>query len=576
MRKVLHQILVTVAAIFIAAVIFTNMLIWLIQPSQPKITKKTVLRIALDGKVVEYLPSDPLSMLARRPEGRINLLLLKKAILHAQEDARIQGICLEARALRAGWAQLEEIRQALQAFQQAGKFIVAYGDYYTQKAYYLASLADDIVLNPEGEFFLQGLGSTVFFYKSMMEKLDIKPEIFRVGRYKSAVEPYMRQDMSAESKYQSTVLLTKLYDHFLDTVAKARQCTPTALRQMADDLSAAMPDAACQYQLISQVGYLPDAESLIRNKLDLKEEESINYVSFEDYATTLNAPRASKKQVAVLVAEGVIVDRGEEDNITAKAFVEHIRAIKEDDNIKAVVLRINSPGGSALASSILWKELNLLKEKKPVVASLSAVAASGGYQMAIACNRIFAHPTTLTGSIGIFGLFFDANALLRNTLGITTDVAKTSPSADLFVNPGRPLSTHERNVIQKFIDSGYASFLEKVAQGRNLDLQAVEQVASGRVWPGQLAQEHGLIDELGGLQEAICEAATLASLKDDYTVNYWPKEKSLFEIIFNSWSVAREDVMWSTLQKKLPALKHLRELVDLQGVQARMPYVIID
>jgi protease-4 len=278
----------------------------------------------------------------------------------------------------------------------------------------------------------------------------------------------------------------------------------------------------------------------------------------------------------VLIAEGNIVDGfGAPGTIGSKDLASSLRTIREDDSIQAVVLRINSPGGSALAADVLWKELILTKARKPVVASMSDVAASGGYYLASACTHILAHPTTITGSIGIFGLFFDIHALLSNKLGITTDAVKTGSSADLFENPGRPLNNHEKTMIQKVVDKGYNTFLERVAAGRQVNKQAVARVAGGRVWTGKMAQEKGLVDELGGLETAIQVAAKLAAIGDEYAVSYWPRPQTLPEQVLSGWKnhVSSETVL-STLQANFPVFKHMQELIDMTGIQARLPYII--
>jgi len=503
-------------------------------------------------------------------------MALKDAIKHAREDKNIQGIYLEASALRAGWASLEEIRNALLSFQKTGKFIVAYGENYTQKTYYLASLADEIVLHPAGIFPLKGLSQTVFFYKTLLDKLEVAPQVFRVGEYKSAVEPFTRQDMSQASKHQSGKLLDAIHDHFLSSIAIARGLEKASIQTMVDALSVVIPRDACHAKLASQVGHFDDAEALIKNRLSLAQEAHINYVPFANYALFKKTPRSSKKQIAVLIAEGNIIDgTGAPGTIGSKDLATSLKAIRKNKSIKAVVLRINSPGGSALAADVLWKELILTKAQKPVVASMSDVAASGGYYMAAACNRILAHPTTITGSIGIFGLFFDVHALLSNELGITTDVVKTGSSADLFENPGRSFNSHEKKMIQKVVDEGYNTFIERVAAGRNMDKELVERVAAGRVWTGQLAQEKGLVDELGGLEAAIQAAAELAAIEDEYTVSYWPRLQTLSEQVRSGWKnhVGNETAL-RTLQASFPALKPMQELINMTGIQARSPYMI--
>ncbi|MEL6358531.1 MAG: signal peptide peptidase SppA [Bacteroidota bacterium] len=532
--------------------------------------------MALQGNVVERINDSWGRLIQDDQEAAVDLLALKEAIKHAQKDKNIQGIYLEIGRLRAGWASLEEIQEALLSFKKAGKFIVAYGESYTQKTYYLASSADDIVLHPAGMFPWQGLHQTVFFYKALFDKLEITPQIFRVGSYKSAVEPFMRQDMSPASKRQSTVLLKAIYNHFLQQIATTRTLKKASLAALADTSVVMLPQDAHQAKLVTQIGHVDSAESLIKTKLDVDPEATIHYIAYDEYASLKRTSPASKNQVAVLVAEGPIVDgNGTPGTIGAKTLAADLKALRENDAVKAVVLRINSPGGSALASDVLWHELRRTKEKKPVVASLSDVAASGGYCLAAACDRIVAQPTTITGSIGIFGLFFDVDALLKNKLGITTDVAKLGNSADLLSNPGRAITVREKTIIQRIIDEGYTTFLQRVATGRGLDIKAVERVASGRVWSGMDAQAKGLVDDLGSLEDAIRAAGELAAIPKDYTISYWPKPQSLYEQLFKRGKSSTSQLETLTvLQNTFPAWKSLQLLTDMRGIQARLPYEV--
>lgn len=574
MKRFLKQVFIVVLGIFISLVLLVGGIVFLLRPSKPQLTSKTVLRIALHGKVVERANDTWEQLFQANQEEVIDLSVLKEAIKQAQGDKKIKGIYLEAGMLRAGWASLEEIRETLLSFKKAGKFIVAYGENYTQKTYYLASLADDIVLHPAGIFPLQGLSQTVFFYQSLFEKLEITPQVFRVGNYKSAVEPFTRQDMSPASRHQSTVLLKTIYNHFLQQIAKDRTLKKASLEAMIDKLSVVLPQDAHRAKLVTQVGHKDGSEALVKAKLGLDEKAEIHYLSCKAYASLKKRSKTSKNQVAVLIADGAIVDgESEFGTVGAKDLVAHLQAAREDDNIKAIVLRINSPGGSALASDVLWQELMLTKAQKPVVASLSDVAASGGYYLASACDRIVAQPTTITGSIGIFGLFLDVNALLKNKLGITTDVVKLGSSADLLSNPGRPFTTHEKTVIQRIIDCGYATFLERVATGRGMDVKEVERVASGRVWSGRAAQKKNLVDDLGGLEDAISAAAQLAAIQKDYAVSYRPKPQSLYEQLFKRGRSSRSGLETLTvLQKTIPAWKSIQVLISMKGIQARLPY----
>lgn len=578
-KRIVKQVIIVVIGIFTSLALCLGIFLLLLQPSKPRITDKAVLRIVLHGKVVEHAPNTLIQLLTgSEREQVIDLLVLREAIKRAQEDRNIRGIYLEVDALKAGWASLETIRNALLSFQKTGKFIVAYGEHYTQKTYYLASLADEVVLHPGGIFDFKGLSQTVFFYKTLLSKLEVAPEIFRVGKYKSAVEPFTRQEMSQANKQQSSELLHAIYDHFLDTIATARGLKKATLQAMASALLVVIPRDAHQASLVSRVGHADAAEALIKTKLGLPEEASVNYVSFCKYASLGKDVPPSKHNIAVLVAEGTIVDgMGSPGTgvVSSKSFAANLDAIRKDESIKAVVLRINSPGGSALAADVLWRELTLTKVQKPVVASMSDVAASGGYYLAAACNRILAHPTTITGSIGIFGLFFDVHALLSNKMGITTDVVKTGSSADLFENPGRPFSTYERGVIQKIINDGYHTFLERVSVGRGIDKEVLEHVAAGRVWTGQLAKEKGLVDELGGLEEAIQVAARLAGIEESYTVSYWPKPPALSAQVRSGWKThARDETALRMLQRSCPAFQHVQTLINMTGIQARLPYLV--
>ncbi|OJW71801.1 MAG: signal peptide peptidase SppA [Candidatus Amoebophilus sp. 36-38] len=542
-----------------------------------KLTPKTILRISLHGQLVEEMPVPFLDILGKSRAHEIDLLAVKKAIQMAQADDRIAGIYLELGQILSGWANLAELRNSLEAFKKSGKFIVAYGETYTSKTYYLASLADDIVLHPAGSFVFMGLNMSVLFYKGLFDKLEITPQIFRVGRYKSAVEPFMKYGMSEASKEQNQVLLNSIYDHLIETLAVARNIPPYALKQMANDLSVTGPQEATKAQLVTCLGYLNDVEALLKNKLNLEPNAKIAYIDFDVYQNKHARSNPTKEKIAVLVATGTIVDEEIGPNhITAKSFIKNLKELRENPHVKAIVIRINSPGGSALASDTMWKEIMITRAHKPVVASMSDVAASGGYYLAAACNYILAHPGTITGSIGIFGLYFDVHALLKNKLGIHGDVVKTAPSADMF-SPTRSLTPDEKRIIQRHIEQGYENFLDRVATGRQMQKTEIARIAEGRVWSGSLAKEHKLVDELGGLEDAIKKAALLANLDESYQVDYWPKHRTnwLRDLIIRWFDKENYQVLESyAVQPYYVMLKSIQDLANRQGVQAWLPYTI--
>ncbi|MGI2257333.1 signal peptide peptidase SppA [Candidatus Cardinium hertigii] len=528
-----------------------------------EVANNSVLSFNIAGRVVEKMPNG----LFESNKGVVNFKVVTKAIHKAAKDNRISAIYLDLSYLYAGWAALEEIREALLAFKAQGKTIIAYGDDYTQKSYYLASVADEIILNPSGLLTFKGLSATIDFYTKLFEHISIKPIIFRIGACKDAVEPFCLTKMSEESKNQTKAYLASMYDHFLTKIGSARSIAVSALKAHANNLSAVLPNDALRANLITKVGYATDAKRLLKEKL-----KSPSFVSYIHYTTSESASN-SDNQVAVVMAEGEIVNGSSGTGyIGARDFIKTIKAIREDSNIKAVVLRIHSPGGSVAASDIIWKAIEELKSVKPVVASMSNVAASGGYYIAAPCNYIFAQPTTITGSIGIFGMLFDSTALMHK-IGIYRDVVKTAPSAD-FLEPRLSCSEQESKFIYKVLQQGYDDFLRKVANGRGLDIASVEKLAGGRVYTGAMAQSNGLVDALGGLKAAIAKAAALAQLSDQYSVCYLPRPKTKLKQLLNYTTGNLKMEVLHSLVQEYPILNHYQLLSKPYGVQAILPYTI--
>ena len=528
-----------------------------------EVARNSVLSFNMEGRMVERMPNQ----LFGSNKGVVNFKVVTKAIHEATKDNRISAIYLDVSYLHAGWATLEEIREALLAFKAQGKTIVAYGDKYTQQSYYLASVADEIILNPSGLLLFKGLSATIDFYTKLFEHISIKPIIFRIGACKDAVEPFCLTKMSEESKNQTKAYLSSTYDHFLTKIGSARNIAVAALKAHANNLSAVLPNDALHANLITKVGYATDAKGLLKEKL--KSPAFVSYIHYTSSESSSN----SDYQVAVVMAEGEIVNRSNGTGyIGAHDFIKTIKKIQEDNNIKAVVLRIHSPGGSVDASDMMWKAIEELKSVKPVVASMSNVAASGGYYIAAPCYYIFAQPTTITGSIGIFGMLFDPTALMHK-IGIYRDVVKTAPSAD-FLTPRLSCSEQESKLIYKVLQHGYDDFLRKVAKGRGMDIASVEKLAGGRVYTGAMAQSNGLVDGLGGLEAAIAKAAALAQLTDKYGVCYLPRPKTKSEQLLNYTTGNLKMEVFHSLVQEYPILNHYQLLSKPFGIQAILPFTI--
>jgi len=587
--KFLQQVLVNTVSILVAFTILLVLgiiiLIFSFPSNDVEVKESSVLFIKLNKPFVEKENAESFAGALDNPftssqEG-MGVLELKKTLKQAKEDENIKGIFLNMGLASGGLASFEEIRNALIDFKESKKFIVVYGEYFTEKAYYLASVADKIYLNPAGVVEFNGFSAERMFYIGALEKLEIKPEIFRVGNYKSAVEPFMLEEMSEASREQTKSYLGSIYNHFIQNIAKSRKIDKKALREIADSLKVRNPEDAKKYKLITDIGYYDEARAFIQKKLKIEEEDKVNFISLDKYQEYQAQEEEEisfsddEPKIAVIVANGeIITGQGNENFIGSEKIAQTLRKIRRDENIKAVVLRINSPGGSALASDVMWREIMLTKEKIPVIASMSDVAASGGYYMAMACDTIVAQPNTITGSIGIFGILFDAHALLENKLGITTDRVSTGAFSDLG-NPNRAMRDDEKIIVQEMIEEGYEIFTSKAAKGRNMKIADLKKIASGRVWSGIEAKERGLVDVLGGFDEAIAIAAKKADLKEDeYELKFYPKYEDFFDRFLKQLQVSIQASLFPELlelpiylQQKLQFLNQRKD-----WIQARMPY----
>lgn len=542
-----------------------------------KIKENTVLILNLEGRVLVERSNedDPdffsFGFISSVPP--IGLTSLKNAIRTAKENDNIKGIFLKAGTLMAGQAGIKELRDELMSFKESGKFIVGYGELYTENGYYLSSVADEIYVNPSGMMEFNGLASEILFFKGLFEKLEVEPEIFRVGDFKSAVEPFMLDKMSEENRLQTASFLTDLNAFMLNEISESRGINYERLKEINSQMLVRRMKDAEELELIDGLWYEDQVIDLMKEKLGLEKDDKINTINVSRINKSAKTKgKSSKNRIAVIVAEGEIMGGNAENLISSERFKEEIRKARKNENVKAIVLRVNSPGGSALASEVIWRELEEARKEKPVIASMGEVAASGGYYIAAASDTIVAQPNTITGSIGIFALWFNAKGLLNNKLGITTDVVKTGEYSD-FLSPTRRVSEAEKEIFQNQIEEGYDIFLDRVVQGREMDKEAVMKVASGRVWTGNQALENGLVDVLGGLDEAIKIAAAKAGVADDYRVVYYPEMKSWFERFISQIS---NDVQAYYQQKKLgsfyPIYKQIEDLNKYEGIMVRMPF----
>lgn len=509
------------------------------EPTATQVTPHSVMMLQLKGSLTERSQEDPLAFLLGDTYQGYGLNDVLAAIRKAKEHPDIEGIYIQAGYLNAGFASLEEIRNALLDFKESGKSIVTYADTYTQGLYYLSSVADKVLLNPKGMIEWKGLAASPVFYKELLEKVGVEMQVFKVGTYKSAVEPYIATEMSDANREQVSMYIHSIWQHMVKQVAEARQQTPQRLNEAADEMLMFQPAEKClTYGLADALVYKDEVEDLLKQQCGLNEDDEVNYLSLEAMKHLQNAqPKDKSGQiVAVYYASGQIVDyavetpltAGNEPMIVANKVIADLKKLQKNDDVKAVVLRINSPGGSAYASEQIWHAVSQLKREKPVIVSMGDYAASGGYYMACNADTIVAQPTTLTSSIGIYGMFPNTQKLTEK-LGVHFDGVKTNRYAD-FGSFGRGLNEGEKGLMQRYVNEGYDLFLTRCANGRLMTKEAVDKVAQGRVWTGADALERGLVDVLGGLDTAIGIAARKAQV-ESYTLQAFPKQSGFLEAL---------------------------------------------
>jgi protease-4 len=544
--------------------------------TQTVIKENSVLHLKLDGPITENDIEDPFEGLPiPGAVSSIGLLPLKKSIEQAKQDPNIKGIYLDLSVFMNGFGVAREIRQALLDFKSSGKWIVAYSEFYTESAYYVVSAADKVYLNPEGDLEFNGLSVEVSFFKKLFDKLEIKPQIFRVGDFKSAVEPFMLDHMSAANKLQLNELISDINISMIRDIAQSRNMEVNKVKEISDKMLITNSTTAVAQGLVDSLVYFDQVQNDLRNRLGLNEKSTISFVKYNKYKKSYSNYSSSKNEIAVIVADGDIMPgKAQQGMIGSDTFAEEIRKARLNERVKAIVIRINSPGGSALASDVMWREIKLATEVKPVIASMSDYAASGGYYLAMACDTIVAQPTTITGSIGVFSVIFDLSSFLDNKLGITFDEVKTGDVGGLSVT--RPLTAVEKSIWQKRTEDIYESFTTKAADGRGMTADELRRVASGRVWTGVQAKERGLVDVLGNFNDAIDIATAKAGVSSDYKLKYYPVQKSFIQ----EWLMEMEEntasrQLKNELGEHFKTYEQLKKLKEYQGSQARLPYDLL-
>jgi len=521
-------------------------------------------------------PIDNINFTTLEVSSTLGLNTILENIRKAKKDPRIKGIFLDLESINAGMASVEEIRNALMDFKQSNKWILSYSEIYTQKTYYLASVANKVYLNPAGIIEVRGFANQVMFYKNALEKLDVDVQIIRHGKFKSAVEPFMLDKMSDSNREQLQKLVNSMWESWLTKVTDGRKISIDSINNIADNLLVRDAKSAEKYGLVDKLTYRDELITILKEYLEIEEKTSINYISLNKYN---NVPSSeitnSANKIAVIYASGSIESgKSDQGSMGSETVSKAIRKARLDKNVKAIVLRVNSPGGSALASDIMWREVELAKKAKPVVASMGNVAASGGYYISCAADKIVASEKTITGSIGVFGIVPNFQGFLNNKIGITFDGVKTNKHSDI-VTVYRPLTNDERAILQAGVEKVYDDFITKVATGRNMTKEAVDKVGQGRVWLGSDAIKIGLVDEIGGLNKAIEIAKELAEL-DDYSIKSYPEEEldPLIQVFTSIATDIKSDIAEEQLGDTYKYYQQVQKITNQSGIMTRMPFEI--
>lgn len=586
MKSFIKYTMATVVGIFLTMTLFTIISIISLagmmatEGMSAPIKEKSILRLDLSGTLAERSESNPFAALMGEENTALSLEDALLALDKAAKNENIIGVYLEGGAMGANPGMAQELRQALVEFKESGKWVVAYGDSYGKTAYYLSSVADSVLLNPEGNVDFGGMASQIMFFKDVMEKIGVKMQVFKVGTYKSAVEPFICTEMSPANREQVTSYLFSIWTNMLKDVAESRNMEVGKLNSLADSLTMiSEASVALNGGLVDKLCYMDEVKAILREKSGLEDEDDdLVFASVADVAKSETLDEKVDEQVAVYYAYGEIVQSqgtglgmSQEHQIVGEKMIKDLQDLREDDDVKAVVIRVNSPGGSAFASEQIWREVCLLKEKKPVVVSMGGMAASGGYYISCAANRIFAEPTTLTGSIGIFGMIPDVSELMTEKVGLKFDVVKTNEMSDIGTM-ARPFNEAESAQMQKMINRGYDLFTKRVADGRGMAQDSVKLIAEGRVWTGEQGLNIGLVDELGNLDDAVAHAAELAKVEKYRAVGYPAPDNPFDQLLNQTKGGYLDSELRELLGEGYAVYSLVRNVKDADRIQARMPF----
>ena len=578
LRNLLASIFGTLIALGLIFMLFLLVAVALSDEEEITVKNNSVLEIRLDKIIKDYAPKsdDPFDEIFGVNNKKLGFNEIMNAIDNAIYDDNIKGISIRTLSVNTGISQTQALRKKIKQFKESGKFVTAYADVYDQKAYYLASVADSVFVNPVGAIDFKGLSSEVLFFKDLQEKSGIQMEVIRHGKYKSAVEPFLDNKMSANNREQTSSFLNSIWNEILTEIAISRNKTTEELNLIADNLLARSPQLALENKMVDGAIYIDEYTDKLKVATGISTDKKLKTISLQDYISTGKGRiiNTNSNKIAVIFAQGdIIYGKGDEDYIGPELIINALRSAREKSSTKAIVLRVNSPGGSALASELIWREIELTKKEVPVVVSMGDVAASGGYYIACNADKIIAESTTITGSIGVFGVMPNITKL-ADDIGINAETVSTntSPSYSVF----EPMTDAFRTVTQEGVEFVYTTFVDRVAKGRNMTFEQVDEIAQGRVWSGVEAKEIGLVDELGGLNDAIIEAAGLAGIID-YSIRNYPSYKIDFDERFSGFPFAssKEKLLIDEFgEANYKIYQTIKEFSKITGVQARLPYII--